>query len=226
MKPPYGEDLAMFYNTNIYCDYFWSFDSSKAFRELILTSDGFRFQRNQRDGQILKLRWPQPFDNGYTNGIGSWLQVTNIDGTSVPLQYEFTAFTPIPSGGTSNDLKRLFLYSCVVSNIQSGSIDRLPVCPPVGRVMVTDRRFQSLGYTTITYVITNGFWIPIDNPLLANRISFAKKSTLEDDALVEFGTPHQNGINIKYFIWPALALPACFVFIQFGVRAVNHNKRK
>jgi len=190
-KPPFFVDMAVFNNANFYCDYYWGTnDTDQTHRKLVFVDNGTLFGRNPRTGELVKKKAPPPYDQGYITGKGLWLRATNIDGLSVPIDFEFTAFTPKRHGTSPSDLQTAFVYRCTVTNIASVSSETMPQIPvplPQGKVLMSDRRFENRGHAFINYEVDNGKWPAESSSELARAIASAPKISLEDEALAELG---------------------------------------
>jgi peroxiredoxin len=141
-KPPFVTDLAIFYDTNNYCNYYWATNKVQPEeRQLILKTDGHLLPMLV-NGQKQYVRMAPPYDKGYTSGVGTWRQATNMAGAFVPTDFEFTSFSPKLRGRTAADLITSATYRCTVTNIAIASLPSVPTPLPDGKVLVTDRRFD------------------------------------------------------------------------------------
>ncbi|MCX6928291.1 MAG: sigma-70 family RNA polymerase sigma factor [Verrucomicrobia bacterium] len=155
-KPPFYYDLATFYNTNCYCDYYWTANEAHPeTRQLTFKVDGHIFEKDLSNGQMIDARHVPPYDNGYTIAEGAWSGGTNIGGVFVWRRFEFTAFNPKPGGRRSTDLQTSFIEQCVVTNISIVAVPQIPPQLPAGKVCVTDltdgdfeKLEERLGYIT------------------------------------------------------------------------------
>ena len=223
-KPPYGVDLAIFYNnTNFYCDYFWtSNENQTGSRQIILMSDGYTFSRDEKNGELRRVKYAPPYDKGFTNAIGYWSQGRNIAGLFCANEFEFTEFGPKIGARNSADLLRHYTYKCIVTNVRTATIDLIPAKLPDGKILVTDRRFEKEGYSKINYLAPNG-WIAADDPFVASRLKNSQKSTLENEAKISLGVLHPDPEWKRWIIWLLVALPLSLLFLK-GLLEKQKNK--
>jgi peroxiredoxin len=141
-KPPFVTDMATFYDIDNYCDYYWTTNAQQPEgRQLILKTDSHLFPL-MINRQKKYVRNAPPYDQGYTNGVGTWRQATNIARAFVPTDFEFTSFSPKLRGRTAADLVKSATYRCIVTNIAIAPMPSVPTPLPDGEVLVTDRRFD------------------------------------------------------------------------------------
>lgn len=228
VKLPNVVDPVVFYDTNFFSDYSWSTNADReSDRQLILTTSGSHFGLDRETGKLRWFAYPSPYDHGFTNAIGLWHQTTNIDGTLFPLDFEFRSFAPLALvRGAKPSLQQIYVYRCAVKDVDFLPGDAVPVLPPEGHVLVFDRRFQSLGFAKISYVITNGLWASLDSPALSNRIKYGTKSTLYEEALIGHGLVAPHKAPRKYVIWILFALPTLFVLGKFASEKLKTTKGK
>jgi hypothetical protein len=187
-KPPFLVDMAVFSDTNYYCDFHWMTNEVEPhLPTLILTSGDTFYARNPKTGELVRGKYPPPYDKGYTVGVGHWLKATNIDGFSVPIDFEFTAFSPRSKGTNSADLLRAFTYRCKVTSIESAKTTQIPTELSKGKVRISDRRFMNRGQVYITYEAIDGKWPNPNDSYLQRHLATAPKISLEDEALAELG---------------------------------------
>jgi hypothetical protein len=237
-KPPFITDMAIFSDKNYNCDYHWVTSvSAPNIRSLIFTTDGNFLVRDSSNGKVLHAKSPYPYDRGYTNGIGSWLQKTNIDDVYFPTLFQFTAFVPSFDKSSSNspNLFKACTYACTVVDAKVSMLPQIPVLLPEGKILVSDRRFSHQGYAFISYPITNRTWLTTSDPFLKRLLQTSRRWSLEDEALSEIGIkPSLKGnavsssskLAIARFVVLCLMLsPLAFFAIKFAV-AKNKPKTK
>jgi peroxiredoxin len=165
-KPPGRVDFATFYDPNYYCDYCWTTnDTEPGQRLLIFKTDGNLLREVEINRQSQHVKLAKPSDDGFTNGVGLWKQVTNIAGLSVPTEFDFTQFGQAQRGVTTPNgagaLRTLSTYRCTVTNVATAAMPAMPTPLPKGRVYVTDHRFEKLNAPEEQpFVTTTGEWIP------------------------------------------------------------------
>lgn len=184
-KPPFYVDMGVFSDAEYKCDYRWL--TNDTIRELFLVADGWYFSRDPQSGKLVKNQLPPPSDKGYTTGIGRWLQSTNIGGISVPVDFEFTIFSPAPGGSiSSNNLLKVGIFHCRVTDAQIAGIPQIPPELPMGLTLVSDRRFQDQGHAFVNYPTTNG-WLTLHDRHLTELLELAPKISIDAEALAEMG---------------------------------------
>ncbi len=224
MKTLGGEDLAVFYSTNCYMNYYWTNNTAEpGARVIVLQSDGHFFGRDYRTGETFKeARYAAPFDKGFTYGIGVYHQWTNVAATFVPIEFEFTAFTPKPDAKVVSDLEKWNGYKCTVSKFRSTVLERIPPDLPKGKVLVTDRRFLADGYATVNYAVTNGRWLAADDSNLVKGVAHTRKVSLD----VEQGFAPARRYELRRFvIWCLLLFPLSALALK-GLSKKLKRKRK
>jgi len=222
-KPPIFADLAVFYNPDFTCNYSWSDDGPN--RQLMLITDHFVYNRSLASGQVFRTPMPPEYEHGFTNGLGYWQQTTNVGGFVVPQQVEFSEYFFAGGTATHVDVRKNYTFTCTVTNIQTMAAGRIPALPPVGRVLVADRRFVQKGYAQLVYTITNGFWVPADSPVVARRMKYTAKLSMEDEALISMGHP-THAVSRKYYVWAMMALPFVFLFGKLILDTVKNKNDK
>jgi hypothetical protein len=163
-KPPFSYDLATFYNTNCYCDYYWA--TNAAFpeaRALIFKDDGHVFEKDHSRNRMIVGRYAAPYDKGFIGGRGVWSGGTNFAGKFVWRRFELTTFSPKFSpkgpGKSSTDLLVSSTERCVITDVSTVAPPPIPPQLPVGKVCVTDvsdGRFERLE-SRFSYVTSNGW---------------------------------------------------------------------
>lgn len=216
IKPCSYVDLAIFYNDPRFrCSYKWIVDSNESdSQHLILKSRGYFFRRDPRNGKVFYDKLRPPFDRGFTNGIATWRNLTNVGGFVVPRTFTFTEYFPQmqPNGSVSSNLLATYSYNCCITNIQLGVMPKVPFPLPQGRVDITDRRYIGSGYAQIAYVSKVG-WLSPTSSTVAMRLQNSRKSSLEAEELSVSGGEDNDRSWSRYVVWTLLGLPFCL----FGV---------
>jgi hypothetical protein len=189
-KPPFLADMAVFYNPDNVCGYRWvRDDSGSGLRKLLFLSDG-GFLRRDESGEVRHTKYAPPYDKGYTLGVGLWLQATNIGGLSLPLDFQYTGFSPKPGGSNSTELLRTIEYRCMVTNVCSTEMPQVPPVLPRAKALVSDWRFADRGYGCVDYVVTNR-WVATNDADVPALLQRFPKVSLERQAREELGIPPQ-----------------------------------
>jgi len=207
-RPPYIEDLAMFYNTNsLECLYSWGTSDSGS-RRIVFKSDGRLMERDQETGKLSETKFLPPYDEGFTIGEGVYRESTNIGGISVPLLFEFDGFAPTNTGKSAAELRRINHYSCRVSELHSAAYDQISSELPKGLVLVTDRRFEQDGLGSVKYSVTNGLWPAPDDSHFKKVVAMTPRISLESEVIRDMGLPRRPRWNVtRLIIWILLFLP-------------------
>lgn len=104
---------------------------------------------------------PPPFDKGYTNGIYTVAEYTNIGSLKLPLRFEFDQFFPAPSQAvSSNDIMLgLHLEGRVLTvAARCDQISFVPELPPTP-IRTTDGRFMTLDVGASRFTYTTNHWL-------------------------------------------------------------------
>ena len=197
-------DLAVFYTTNFYLNYFWRDPPDEpGTREIVLRSDGHFFAWDAASRRIINATYAAPYDRGWTVGVGVYRRWTNMAGIFVPLEFEYTGYSPSLTGEAATDLVRVKVCKCTVSACRAGVAGQIPPPLPMGRVIVTDRRFIPAGYATVNYLAINGAWLAQDDPNLLYLVAHTRKMPLEVEQGHDLPSDHRLR---RYVIWCLLFL--------------------
>ena len=207
-----SQDLAVFYRTNFYENYFWrDRPDEPGAREIVLTNDGHYFAWDAASRKMLNARYAAPYDKGWTVGVGVYHRWTNVAGIFVPLDFEYTGYSPSLSGKVASDLLRVKVWKCTVTRFRVGVAEQIPPALPKGNVHVKDRRFIQAGYASVGYAVTNGHWLAENDPHLLNLVAHARRMSLD----VEQGHTLPSDPRLrKYLIWCLLILPLSAVALK------------
>jgi hypothetical protein len=228
-KVPFITDMEIFGDDNYDCDYHWTTShEEQSIRELVLTTDGKLYVRDPTTGDILKDTYPKPYDKGFTNGIGRWLEATNINGVSIPVKFNFKLFTPkVDNSGLIN----AYEYQCVVSSVSSVKLPQIPFQLPDGKVLVSDRRFLNRGHAVVNYATTTNW---VNAGYLQAHLDTMPQMSLKDEVLNEMGikplmqTEKTADVAapktrvIRFLLGICVALPIAMLLIHF--RSKNKTK--
>lgn len=229
VKPPTMTlDLSEFYNPSFFCNYRWTSDSQASWkRALLLKMDGRFLHRDIRNnGSLVYVSLPPPFQDGYLLGRGLWYEVTNIAGVSFPTRYQFTYFVPAAEAVSEQDLTAMYSFWFEVTN--AFGVRGQPVPIGLGSVqslaLVSDHRFESEGYATVKYAITNGttdFRSKGMPSQIKSKLAMVPKRSFEEEALLRLGfTPPQKAPSantrrnlFRVFLGCVAALPVAVMWL-------------
>ncbi len=222
-KPPFSVDLAIFYETDYQCGYYWSDDGPGGqMRQIVLTNAGSVLHRDSTDGKIRRRQLAPPYDKGYVEGVGVYERTTNVEEALVPLQFKFTAYSPQFKIGGAPALSRVYTYTCVVTDCYPSSIGPIPAPLPRGRVLVTDRRFERDGWSQLDYIATNG-WLEAGDPLIIARKKNTLKSSLNQEVLSALNISPGRIHWLRYAICVLLVLPLGLVVLRGLVQKLKRE---
>jgi hypothetical protein len=227
-KPMSSVDLAVFYdNTNFSIGYYLTADTEHpGDRTITLTNDGCIVERDRASGKVLRLRGAPPYDKGFTEAVGTWSHTTNVSGMSVPTEFQYTSFVPKYSPGQSTpDVREWMTYRCVVTNVQSATIEAVPAPLPAGRVLVTDRRLMRQGWSQLSYLATND-WVAGNDPRVTFRAKNSRKSALEAEVLGAMGIKPGGSDQLRHLIWVLLALPLGILGLKGLLNKLRQRHKK
>lgn len=217
-KPPAFVDLAIFYRADFECLYSWK--NSETTRQLDLRNDG-RMPRRELGTGTFSFRPVPP----YTSGVGLWLRNLDIADIFVPQSFEYTEFAPPAGAQTSGGLLKTWAFRCIVTNAHTGAIAPILATLPVGRVLITDRRFIEEGYSKIDYISTNG-WISRDDSYVTAQLVNRPKLSLEEEFVrTRRHAPTRTGKPVKFVIWMSIALPLGLLFGKAAFGKMKQNKQ-
>lgn len=226
VKPVQYGDLAMFYSdTNYFSGYFRTTDenNSKTTHMITITNNGYNVVRLKPDWAVRRIKNVPPYDNGYVEGVGVWRGVTNINGLLIPDEFEYAGFAPKFRSPKPPDFEKTFTFKCVVTNVETATIDEMPAHLPTGPVVVTDRRLANEGWSRLTYMATNN-WTPLDAVLVMARTQNREKSSFETEVrytLAATEQPRSRSNLIRYGFVAAIISP----LVLWAIRALR-NKNK
>jgi hypothetical protein len=233
-KPPNTPDLSMFYNTNIWCRYEWATNSGCA-RELVLKTEGNILVRDKsHNGALISYSLKPPYQDGYMLANARWINMTNVLGIFVPMQYEYSSFAPKPAAASSTDLQKIYSYNCKVTNVFTAPIPAVPAALQGDReVFVFDHRFFSNDVATLTYSWTNS-WHELTKAKLEKRLEGVPKETLEEQSLKQHGfIPKTNSLLnenkrmiVRIVLVITLIMPFAVLKLKTAIQKTNKTNKE
>lgn len=107
-------------------------------KAITFMDDGY----NRRNGQT-NIKWPPPFDQGFTNAIYSASGFKNVGGLELPLEFNLTVLRPVLKSSSVDKLELDCQYQGHISYVNVGcSISNFAPDIPSGSVgEISDKRF-------------------------------------------------------------------------------------
>jgi hypothetical protein len=134
--------------------------------------------RLRADGHTERYKLDPPFDKGYVTASYEVLDVTNWQGSKLPLDFRFQTYAPDYSDPKVANVKMQMLWQGRVTNITSNSEsakgEAMDFIPPLsGNAVIADRRFGTEGLPLVTYVTNN--WPSKENVRTSTKYALWKQ---------------------------------------------------
>ena len=178
-RSPFAEELDIFSDQRLLNHY--EIDQLKATgsRTIAITDSGKTATRDS-DGNIQIDRLAEPYGKGYLTARGIWDPTTLLGHTCS--NFQFTAYSPNPSGKLATDLIRSFVAVCTITNVTEESFPDIPLLIESGMYSVEDRRHENLGKAIVRYITKNG--IPnTTNPNLKSLVASTPAISLAQESV-------------------------------------------
>ncbi len=162
------------------------------------------------------IRFPPPYDHGFTGAVYSVTSITNYHGMTLPRSSELTAYIDRPGGGSPRDLIRAYTCSILVTNITTvpAPADFAPVLP--GIVLISDQRFRGGTNLPVAQVLyTNTAW-----PAAAAVATSAEFKSVKAAAAQMAVAGRNRGTGSTLLLIAAVLTlpPATLLFVRFVTR--------
>jgi hypothetical protein len=209
--PEYVSD-EVFNDETVSAEWQTSPEATNFIQDVAYRNDGTTVQVNP-DGEDVVVRYPKPYDHGFTCARFDTDEFTNIDDFCVPAHFKFSIIN------LSSESTNGFKLAASVEGTLTGfnkQVDVHSFYPEFSEsAIVTDNRFLNKGIKEFSYVIKQGgSWLQIGDPNLDKYLKYYNRNYAEVlGAKPRLTTSEKKAItipiiilNVAIFVWVLLRL--------------------
>jgi hypothetical protein len=165
------------------------------------------------------VRFPAPFDQGFTNAVYSVTQTTNLGGVTLPLAAELVEFRGRPGARSAAEVEPAYAFSFAVTNIEKVASPQTFVPVLTGPTLVSDERFRADTNLPLSQLLyTTAAWRPLAEVSLSRDLLEAKESARR----IAGPQRHPPSLAATVLVTTAVAVPLVAILLSRR----KHNQHK
>ncbi len=188
----------------------------------VFLSDGV-IDSTRRSARV--LRYPPPFDKGFTNAVYSVTRSTNRNGMVLPLAAEVVVYLGRPEARSDAEVQPAYVFSFAVTNLEEATAPRTfqPALP--GLTLVSDERFATdtnLALRQLLYTTTR--WRELNEVSNSREYQEARESARRLAAQAATARTRNRGASLVGMVLVSAAVVAPLVVVCLA--RLRHNQSK